>query len=300
MRGAGLGPHPVSDVPKRASNEFGRKLVGITRAEQVVHLRGDRRAPPGARELGAPPSMRILIIDDNLDLAATMKRALAFDGVAADIAEDAEQARRLFECHEYDLVILDLGLPRIDGIDLLREIRQSGSQVAVLILTARRSMRDRVLGLDVGADDYLCKPFHLEELLARIRALGRRERSARAPTIQVADLCIDPASMVVYKSGIALSLTRKEFAILQYLAQRPGIVVSQEGLLEHVWDSEANAFSNSMRVHINSIRRKLGDDARVPRYIATVIGRGYKLVSDVPSTERQRSRPEVRIESAPR
>lgn len=244
--------------------------------------------------------MKVLIVDDNLDLASTIKRGLAFDGVAADIAEDAEQARRLFECHEYDLVILDLGLPRVDVIDLLREIRQSGSQVAVLILTARRSMRDRVLGLDVGADDYLCKPFHLKELLARIRALGRRERFAQATVIHVGDLRINPASIVVVKSGIAINLTRKEFAILHHLAQRPGVVVSQEELLEHVWDSESDPFSNSIRVHINSIRRKLGDDVRAPRYIATVIGRGYKLVSEAGPTGRQESAPDVRDESAPR
>jgi DNA-binding response OmpR family regulator len=226
--------------------------------------------------------MKILIVDDNVDLASTIKRALASDGVAADVAEDHQQARRLFECHEYDMVILDLWLPRFDGMDLLREIRRSGSQVPILILTARRRPRDRILGLDEGADDYLCKPFHLKELLARIRALGRRERSARMPTIRAADLCIDPAAILVHKSGTAVNLTRKEFVILLYLAQRPDIVVSQEELLEHVWDSEADAFSNSTRVHISSIRRKLGDDIREPRYIATVIGRGYKFIAGTP------------------
>jgi DNA-binding response OmpR family regulator len=222
--------------------------------------------------------MKILIVEDNVDLAATIKRALALDGVAADTAEDHERARRLFECHEYDMVILDLWLPRFDGIDLLREMRIAGSQIPILILTARRRPKDRVQGLDAGADDYLCKPFHLSELLARIRALGRRERISRASPIQVADLRIDAATVTTYKSDHEIRLTRKEFAILHFLAERPGIVVSQEELLEHVWDSEADPFSNSIRVHMNSLRRKLGDDVREPHYIATVIGRGYKFL----------------------
>lgn len=229
--------------------------------------------------------MKILIVEDNLDLAATIKRALALDGVAADIAEDHERARRLFECHEYDLVILDLWLPRFDGIDLLREMRSHGSQIPILILSGRRRPKDRVHGLDEGADDYLCKPFHLSELRARIRALGRRVRIMGGPLIQVADLRIDTAAATACKSGHEIPLTRKEFAILQFLAQRPGIVVSQEELLEHVWDSEANPFSNSIRVHVNSLRRKLGDDVREPHYIATVIGRGYKFLDRYSSAE---------------
>jgi DNA-binding response OmpR family regulator len=223
--------------------------------------------------------MRILIVEDELDLANALARGLRREGYAVDIATTGEQGWELGEINEYDLVVLDLNLPEMDGLEVCRRLRESKPKLLILMLTARSRIRDRVIGLDLGADDYLVKPFHFEELAARIRALLRRDLRVREPVLCVDDLRLDPASHTVWQGKRRLELTHKEFGILEYLMRHPGEVISQEELIEHVWGEEVNLFTTSMRVHIHSLRRKLGDNVENPRYIETVVGRGYRLLT---------------------
>lgn len=222
--------------------------------------------------------MRLLIIEDELDLANALARGLRRQGYAVDVAVDGQQGWELTQVNDYDLLVLDLNLPEIDGLELCRRLRSSHPQLLILILTARGRLADRVSGLDLGADDYVVKPFHFEELAARIRALLRRDLRVREPILAFGDLKLDPAGRVAWKGRQPLQLTRKEFGILEYLMRHPGEAVSQEELLEHIWDARVDVFSNSVRVHIASLRRKLGDDATVPHYIKTIVGEGYQLI----------------------
>lgn len=222
--------------------------------------------------------MRILIVEDELDLAQALARGLRRKGFAVDIAADGEEGWELGEIHEYDLAILDLNLPKLDGLQVCQRLRASKPALLILMLTARSRLEDKVTGLDLGADDYLVKPFHFEELEARIRALLRRDLKAREPILSAGDLRLDTVSRIVWQGKRRLDLTVKEFAILEYLMRHRGEVVSQETLIEHVWDEEVNFFSGSIRVHIHSLRRKLGDSADHPRYIETITGLGYRLI----------------------
>jgi len=219
-----------------------------------------------------------LIVEDELDLANALARGLRQQGYAVDIAADGEQGWELAEVNDYDLLILDLNLPGMDGLEVCRRLRSSRPRLLILMLTARGRLADRVRGLDLGADDYLVKPFHFEELAARVRALLRRDLRVREPLLQWGDLKLDPAARIAWQSNHRLELTRKELGILEYLMRHPGEVISQEELLEHVWDVEADPFTNTVRVHFHSLRRKIGDDATVPRYIETVVGQGYRLI----------------------
>lgn len=221
--------------------------------------------------------MRILIVEDELDLAKALARGLRQQGYAVDIATTGEQGWELGETNAYDLVMLDLNLPEMDGLEVCRRLRASKPELLVLMLTARSQVKDKVSGLDVGADDYLVKPFHFEELAARIRALLRRDLRVREPILSVHDLRLDPASRTAWQGRRRLELTHKEFAILEYLMRHPGEVVSQEELLEHVWGEEVNLFTGSVRVHIRSLRCKLADNVKIPQYIETVVGQGYRL-----------------------
>jgi DNA-binding response OmpR family regulator len=223
--------------------------------------------------------MRILIVEDELDLANALARGLRQQGYAVDIAENGEQGLYMGQVYLYDLVILDLNLPEMDGLEVCRSLRSSRSDLLIIIVTARSRIKDRVVGLDMGADDYLVKPFRFEELAARIRALLRRDLRVREPILIVGDLKLDPASHTAWQRKRRLELTFKEYAILEYLMRRPGEVVSQEEIIEHVWDEEVNLFTASVRVHIHSLRRKLGDTTDNPRYIETIIGQGYLLIS---------------------
>lgn len=232
----------------------------------------------GARPVGSRMLMRLLVIEDESDLANAVARRLREQGYAVDIALDGENGWYLAEVNDYDLLILDLTLPGIDGLEVARRLRASRPQLLILMLTARDRVEDRITGLDLGADDYLVKPFHLEELTARVRALLRREMRVREPIISCGDLKLDQAGRVAWQGNRRLQLTRKEFAILEYLMRRASEVISQEELLEHVWGAEADPFTNVVRVHINSLRRKLGDSAESPRYIRTAIGQGYELI----------------------
>ncbi len=220
--------------------------------------------------------MRILITEDEKDLADALARGLRQQGYAADIASDGEEAMMMTEVNNYDLIILDLNLPKIDGVEVCQRIRAAGSPVGILMLTARSSLDDRVNGLDQGADDYLVKPFHFPELLARVRAILRREGETRDPILRIGDLVLDPNAIKGYYRGSEIVFTTKEFAILEYLMRNAGRVISQEELLEHVWNEDANMFTQTVKVHIKNIRSKL-NTAGAGDLISTVKGRGYLL-----------------------
>lgn len=222
--------------------------------------------------------MKLLVVEDEKDVATALTRSLMQNGYVVDIANNAGRAIEFIRINEYDLMILDLNLPDSDGLDVCRIGRNERPSLLILILTARGSRKDIVLGLDKGADDYVTKPFHLEVILARIRALLRRDLRCREPIIKIKDISLDPADRIVWKAGRHLELTRKEFSILEYMMRHPGEVISQEDLLEHVWSAYSNPLSNTIRVHIQSLRRKLGDDSDLPRYIGTVIGGGYRFI----------------------
>ncbi len=226
--------------------------------------------------------MRMLIIEDEQDLASALARGLRKHQYAVDIAADGEQGYEMAQINDYDLLILDLNLPGMDGLEVCRRLRSEKPSLLILMLTARVRLNERVTGLDLGADDYLSKPFHLDELMARIRALLRRDVRTRSPLLRCGDLTLDPATIVACQGGRRLALTAKEFSILDYLVRHQGEVVSQQDLLEHVWDVSANTFTNAVRVHITSLRRKLGDDAEEPRYIETIVGKGYRMFAPCP------------------
>ena len=220
--------------------------------------------------------MRILITEDEKELADALARGLRQQGYAADIAYDGEEALVMAEVNDYDLIILDLNLPKIDGVEVCSRIRASGSTTGILMLTARSSLDDRVNGLDQGADDYLVKPFHFPELLARVRAILRREGETRHPILRIGDLVLDPNAIKGYFRGSEIAFTIKEFAILEYLMRNAGRVISQEELLEHVWNEDTNMFTHTVKVHINNMRKKLSA-AGAGDLISTVKGRGYLL-----------------------
>jgi DNA-binding response OmpR family regulator len=221
--------------------------------------------------------MRLLIVEDETDMANALLKGLRREGYSVDRAEDGEQALGMLEIYPYDLLILDLILPGIDGMEVCRRVRATHPAMRVLMLTARDAPEDRAMGLDTGADDYLVKPFHFIELTARIRAVLRRDASARDLIFVSGDLKLDPASHTAWLADQRLDLTRKEFGVLEYLMRHAGEVVSQEALLEHVWDERADPYTNTVRVHINALRRKLGDNPDTPAFIETIIGVGYRI-----------------------
>lgn len=220
--------------------------------------------------------MRILLVEDDGDVARFIRRGLTENAYAVDVAEDGEQALYLASLSAYDAIILDLLIPAPDGMEVCRSLRASGSTVPVLMLTARGSVDDRIAGLDAGADDYLAKPFEFGELLARLRALLRRGGATSSPLLQVGELAIDTRSHRVAVRDQPLTLTTKEYAVLEYLARNCGRIVTREEISEHVWDQDFDPFSNLIEVYMNRLRRHL---ARVSdaRFIHTVRGAGYML-----------------------
>lgn len=221
--------------------------------------------------------MRLLVIEDEPDIASALEKGLRQVGYAVDIALNGEQGSELALVNNYDLLILDLNLPGVDGLEVCNRVRAECPSLLILMLTARSRPDERVAGLDLGADDYLVKPFHFAELTARVRALLRRDLRVRVPLLQYKDLKLDPAARVVWQGNRRVELTSKEFGILEYLLRHQGEIVSQEALLEHVWDMQTNPLTNTVRVHINSLRRKLEDIAETPGYIETIIGQGYRV-----------------------
>jgi DNA-binding response OmpR family regulator len=223
--------------------------------------------------------MRVLVVEDEVDLADAVARGLRREGYAVDVAYDGDEALDKLSINEYDVICLDLNLPGTDGIEVtrrLREERVGPTAPRVLMLTARDQPRDRVIGLDEGADDYLIKPFDFDELKARVRALLRRDAGRSGALMRVGDLELDTARHEARRAGHELALTPKEFSLLRYFMSRPGQVLSQEDLLEHVWDEHADPFTNTVRVTVMTLRRKLGD-AGDGQPIETVVGRGYRL-----------------------
>jgi DNA-binding response OmpR family regulator len=218
--------------------------------------------------------MRILVVEDERVMADALAQGLSRQGYSVDAAYDGEAALDMAEVNAYDLVVLDLNLPKIDGVEVCRRLRTSNPPIGILMLTARSGLQDRVLGLDVGADDYVLKPFHFSELLARVRAVLRREGEQRSVILRHGDLSLDPNSMKVFYGPIMVNLTVKEFGILEYLLRNAGRVVSPEELLEHVWNNDANMFTQTIKVHINNLRKKLAEAGSGER-IATIKGKGY-------------------------
>jgi DNA-binding response OmpR family regulator len=221
--------------------------------------------------------MRVLVVEDEPDLADAVQIGLQREGYAVDVAYDGATAVEKVSYSSYDLVCLDLNLPDIDGREIARQIRAGlglgDEQPRILMLTARDSLEDRVEGLDDGADDYLVKPFQFAELSARVRALLRRDAGRSGAVLTVGELELDAARHVATRHGKPLELTAKEFSLLRYLMLHSGQVLTAERLLEHVWDEHADPFTNTVRVTVSNLRRKLGDD----QPIETVVGSGYRL-----------------------
>jgi len=222
--------------------------------------------------------MRILLVEDEPDAARILAKGLRRRKYAVDVAADGEEAEYQASVNDYDLIILDVMLPRKDGLEVCRELRAAGSAVPILMLTARDAVQDRIAGLDTGADDYLTKPFDLHELLARVRALLRRGQALRPEKIGVADLTIDTRAHQVERAGRRVELTGKEYALLEYLARRAGEVVSRAEIGEHVWDENFDPFTNLIEVYIQRLRRKIDDGHRL-KLIRTLRGEGYLLAT---------------------
>ena len=222
--------------------------------------------------------MRILLIEDEADAAQILAKGLRRQSYAVDIVGDGEAGLYEASVNDYDLIILDCMLPRKDGFTVCRELRAFGSGVPILMLTARDDVEDRIAGLDTGADDYLTKPFHFHELLARMRALLRRGKALRPERIVIADLVVDTRAHVVKRQGRLIELTSREYALLEYLARRADEVVGRAEIAEHVWDLRFDPFSNLIEVYVQRLRRKL-DDGSAQKLIHTRRGEGYLLTA---------------------
>jgi DNA-binding response OmpR family regulator len=221
--------------------------------------------------------MRLLVVDDEVDLADAVARGLRREGYAVDTVYSGDEALNRLSFTEYDLICLDLTMPGVDGREVCRRIRQEqGAAPRVLMLTARDAIEDRVGGLDDGADDYLVKPFAFPELSARIRLLLRRDTTHHDAVLRVGPLRLDTARHEAFRGARRLELTAKEFALLRYFMTHPGQVISQERLLEHVWDEHADPFTNTVRVTVGTLRRKLSIGDEEPA-LDTVVGSGYRL-----------------------
>jgi DNA-binding response OmpR family regulator len=221
--------------------------------------------------------MRVLVAEDDSGLRSVLERGLRESGYVVDAVGDGAEAWRYLRTYDYELAVLDWRMPRMSGLDVVMELRHSGSSLPVLMLTARDTVPDRVAGLDVGADDYLVKPFDFSELLARLRALQRRAPLSRGPLLSLGDLELDPAEREVTVAGRPLPVTAIEFSLLELLIRRAGTVVGRRAIAVHVWEHEADAVgSNTIDVHVARIRAKLvGAGVR----IETVRGIGYRIVS---------------------
>jgi two-component system response regulator MprA len=222
--------------------------------------------------------VHILVVDDDESVRTSLRRSLTFNGYNVEVAEDGVQALSAVSAHQPDAIVLDVSMPKLDGLSTCRALRAGGNDVPVLVLTARDAVADRVAGLDAGADDYLVKPFALDELLARLRALLRRlgQGAADQPVLTYADLSLNPSTREVRRGDREISLTRTEFALLELLVRSPRIVLSRGRILDEVWGFDFATSANSLEVYVGYLRRKTEADGE-PRLIHTVRGVGYVL-----------------------
>jgi two-component system, OmpR family, response regulator MprA len=220
--------------------------------------------------------VRVLVVDDEPQLRRALERALKLEGYEVELAADGEEALRSVVAGPLDAIVLDVLMPKLDGLEVCRELRARGDQVPILMLTARDAVQDRVDGLDAGADDYVVKPFALEELLARLRALLRRTNGDGAEALSYADLTLNPATREVRRGERQVELTKTEFALLEYLMLHPRLVLTRSQLFEAVWGYDFGPRSNSLEVYIGYLRRKT-EEGGEPRLIQTVRGVGYSL-----------------------
>lgn len=222
--------------------------------------------------------MRILVIEDEHRIAQSIKKGLEQERYAVDLAYDGTQGFDLASSEEYDLLIIDRMIPHIDGVTLCKSLREKGNHTPILLLTAKSQIKDKVEGLDAGADDYLTKPFSFEELLARIRALLRRPKEGIDATMSVNDLSLDRGSFTVVRDNQPILLSSKEFALLEFLMRHHHKVVSKEQIIAHVWDYDANVLPNTVEVYIRNLRMKVDHPfTSLPPLIQTVRGFGYKI-----------------------
>jgi len=220
--------------------------------------------------------MRLLVVEDEKKVSSFIKKGLEEEGYAVDVAFDGKTGLQMAMDRVHDLIVLDIHLPGMDGLSLLHRLRTAKVSTPVLLLTVRANIEDKVLGLDSGADDYLTKPFAFQELVARIRALLRRQTEAELPVLRFADLILDPARRVVLRGGKKIDLTAKEYALLDYFIRNPGRVLTRTMIVEHVWDYNFDSMTNIIDVYVNYLRRKIDSD-REHKLIHTVRGVGYVL-----------------------
>lgn len=223
--------------------------------------------------------MRILVVEDDKKVAAFLQKGLREEQYAVDVCRNGEDAVYEAQVNPYDVIILDIMLPGKDGFTICRELRENDVLTPILMLTAKDSLEDKIIGLSGGADDYLTKPFSFEELLARIRALLRRSQDYKTGLLKVADLELDPLRRTVKRGGTPITLSGKEYALLEYLMRNKGIILSQSKIIDHVWDRNYDGTSNLINVYINHLREKIDKNAEV-KLIKTVRGQGYKIDED--------------------
>ena len=221
--------------------------------------------------------MHILLIEDNRRLNLSLKTSLEEEGYAVDTTYDGEEGEAFALAFPYDLIILDILLPKKDGLRVCRDLRSQGVRTSILMLTARDAIEDRVQGLDSGADDYLVKPFAIQELRARLRALLRRDQPEKTGWLQAADLVLDPARHQVMRGDVVIELTTREFALLEYLMRNPNRLVTREMIVTHVWDSSYVSGSNVIDVYIRRLRRKIDEPFEL-KLLETIRGSGYRLL----------------------
>jgi two-component system response regulator VanR len=219
--------------------------------------------------------MRVLVVEDEPYLAEALRDGLRLEAIAADIAADGHGALELLSVNDYDIAVLDRDIPGPSGDEIARRIVASGSGMPILMLTAADRLDDKASGFELGADDYLTKPFELRELVLRLRALDRRRGHHRPPVREIASLRLDPFRREVYRDGRYIALTRKQFAVLEVLVAAEGGIVSAEGLLAQAWDENADPFTNAVRITVSALRKRLGE----PSLIATVPGVGYRITT---------------------
>ncbi|MGB4595961.1 MAG: response regulator transcription factor [Anaerolineaceae bacterium] len=224
--------------------------------------------------------MRILLVDDEDDFSSSLSEGLMSEGYIVDIAQDGESALYLCELYPHDLVLLDLNLPDVDGLTLCEEFRKVNPNILICIVSARGELQERIEGLDQGADDYLSKPVHFDELLAHIRALTRRNMNIRTPLVEIGQLKLDMNFRLLFVADVEIKLTTKEYQLLEYLVGNRGRFICPEELILHIWGEEDAMFSNTVRSHISNLRKKM-KEAKVsnPR-IVTTVNKGYSLILD--------------------